>query len=395
MLRREFDIASFIAQLLAGTMSEEEHALLEAWMEEDIAHRQLVERLSSPGSLARRNERAERYRKWERWGDVEKRIGDRRFVWVRRGMVYAALFVIALVTSYWVFFWPEQQDEKVEQTGLIHPGEAKAVLVLADGTSVALETCSSFVLRESDGTVICKDSSVLSYRGKREGKTPEGEVLHNTIKTPLGGEYFLVLSDGSRVHLNAMSSLRFPVRFTRERREVELTGEAYFEVEKDDIPFVVMAGETSTEVLGTEFNVSAYPEDEEIKTTLVRGSVRFTAASREESYLLKPSEQVRFNKLSGEARVKEVDVADFIAWKEGLFRFKDWRLEEIMEQLARWYDMKVEFQDETLKGIRFGCCFNRYREITPILELLEKTCKVRVSMEGNIVVLEAANAKTK
>lgn len=395
MLRREFDIASFIAKSLAGTMSEEERALLEAWKEEDIAHRRLFERLSSPENLARRNEHAERYRKLQRWEDLEKRIDNRRFVTVRRVTTYAALLIILFVASYFVFRLSEGSNEEVGQARLIRPGEAKAVLVLADGQHVTLETRSSFTLQESDGTVICKDSSVLDYRGKNERETTGEEVIYNTIKTPLGGEYFLVLSDGSRVHLNAMSSLRFPVRFMRERREVELTGEAYFEVEKDNRLFVVTTGETSTEVLGTKFNVSAYPEDEEVKTTLIRGSVRFTAKVRGKSFLLKPSEQVSFNKLSGEAKVEEVDVADFIAWKEGLFRFKDWRLEEIMEQLARWYDMKVEFREEALKDIRFGCCFNRYRDITPVLELLEETCKVRVKVEGNTVVLEKANTKTK
>ena len=210
-----------------------------------------------------------------------------------------------------------------------------------------------------------------------------GEPVYNKVEIPRGGEYALVLSDGTKVHLNSMSSLRFPVAFTTGKREVELQGEAYFEVSKTGQPFIVNANGMQVEVLGTTFNISAYP-DEEYQTTLVNGSVK-VSAEKGESLILKPSQQATIALGSNSIQVRTVDTSFYTSWVKGKINFKDQRLEDIMKTLSRWYDMNVVYENEKLKNIRFGCNLNRYEEITPFVKLLEKTEEVHVKIEGNTI----------
>lgn len=207
--------------------------------------------------------------------------------------------------------------------------------------------------------------------------------VYNKVEIPRGGEYALVLSDGTKVHLNSMSSLRFPVAFTADKREVELQGEAYFEVSKTGQPFIVNVNGMQVEVLGTTFNISAYP-NEEYQTTLVTGSVR-VSAEKGESLVLKPSQQATIVSGGNSIQVRTVDTSFYTSWVKGKINFKDQRLEDIMKILSRWYDMNVVYENEGLKNIRFGCNLNRYEEITPFVKLLEQTEEVHVKIEGNTI----------
>ncbi len=268
---------------------------------------------------------------------------------------------------------------------VVEPGGAKALLTLADGSVVDLEQAKAFCMREKDGTRLEKDSAFLSYE-PAAGDSVAAVPVYNTMSTPRGGEYALKLGDGSIVYLNAMSELRFPVNFVGNIREVELSGEAYFEVKEDALrPFVIRTGDLRIRVLGTEFNVRAYGGEKMVSTTLVEGRVELSAR-RGTPVVLHPGEQGGFSREAGDIEVKKVNVASCIAWKNGMFDIRDCELEEIMEYLSRWYDIHVFYRQESLKKIRFGCYITRYSDIRPILELLEKTGKIRAQLNGNTVV---------
>ena len=225
------------------------------------------------------------------------------------------------------------------------------------------------------------DSTALNYQ-QAPARTSE-KLAYNKVNVPRGGEYQLTLSDGSKVQLNSMSSIRFPVQFAQDCRLVELEGEAYFEVSKTGQPFIVQTKGMKIEVLGTTFNISAYA-NEEYQTTLVSGSVKVQTENGS-NRILKPSEQACITPGSNQINVRNVDTAFYTSWIHGKINFKDQRLDGIMKTLARWYDMDVVYENEATKELRFGCYVNRYNEITPLVKLLEQTGRVTVTVEGKTI----------
>ena len=209
------------------------------------------------------------------------------------------------------------------------------------------------------------------------------EVM-NTVTVPQGQRVHLTLSDGTKVWLNAKTKMEYPQSFkVSDQRIVKVDGEAYFEVSKTGQPFIVNVNGMQVEVLGTTFNISAYP-NEEYQTTLVNGSVR-VSAEKGESLILKPSQQATIVSGGNSIQLRTVDTSFYTSWVKGKINFKDQRLEDIMKTLSRWYDMNVVYENEKLKNIRFGCNLNRYEEITPFVKLLEKTEEVYVKIEGNTI----------
>lgn len=262
----------------------------------------------------------------------------------------------------------------------IKPGSNKASLQLADGSVIMLDSVANGALTNHNTVKVIKLDGKLTYSGKTE---KPNELSYNTVTTPRGGKYQLELSDGSIVWLNAASSLRFPISFTGNERKVEVTGEAYFQVSKNaQKPFkVVVPGKGEIEVLGTQFNVNSYTDEEAVNTTLVEGKVKFSAVNGE-SKNLKPGQQVSMNnKLS----VKEVDLDEVIAWKTGWFNFNRSEITVIMRQISRWYDVDVVFEDEPLNKT-FSGVVNRNNNLTDVLKVMEKV-GVRFKIEGKKIVV--------
>lgn len=386
MIKQDFHIATIIARHLSGEITPGEVAQLEAWRKEDIAHETLFQKLCNEEYLRQHTEKAAAFNIAVGWDEVEKRIKKHND---RRRMLKIFRYAAAILLP--VFFAgislkytssPSTSTHTVQIAQSILPGEAKAILTLDNGETVCLDKATADVLQKIGGTTIQVDSTTLNYQLAQNA--PSGaEPIYNKVEIPRGGEYALVLSDGTKVHLNSMSSLRFPVTFDAGKREVDLQGEAYFEVSKTGQPFIVNTNGMQVEVLGTTFNISAYP-DEEYQTTLVNGSVK-VCAGKGESLILKPSQQATIVSGSNSIQVRTVDTSFYTSWVKGKINFKDQRLEDIMKTLSRWYDMNVVYENERLKDIRFGCNLNRYEEITPFVQLLEKTEEVHVTIEGNTI----------
>lgn len=277
-----------------------------------------------------------------------------------------------------------QQPSRQPLVADVLPGGNKAVLTLGDGRTITLDSSGNGVLAQQGNMKIIKQANgELAYEQAGQG---QAEVLFNTMRTPRGGEYRLTLPDGSRVWLNAASSITYPTAFTGESREVSITGEAYFEVAKQaGKPFRVKAGAMNVEVLGTHFNINAYTEEKTVKTTLLEGAVKIAAAGKET--LLKPGQQAGLQG-NGSLQVKsDVNLDEVVAWKNGLFQFNDADMPAVMRQLENWYDVKVIYEGKVPER-SFGGAMQRSLPLTGVLKILEEN-DVKFRLEGrNLIVMK-------
>lgn len=297
----------------------------------------------------------------------------------------AAVALLFVFTGYW-FLGEKTRTSPVEvvQTE-IKPVQSRAILVLSSGEKVDLEK-SHEEIRERDGSVVKVDSS-LGIRYDLLDQEEKTELLYHKIVVPRGGEYFLTLGDGTEVWLDADSELEYPVCFAGDRREVRLKGEAYFKVVKEEgKPFIVQVGTYTVQVYGTEFNVNAY-DPRQIETVLVRGSVGFKANPSMPERMLKPNELAITNVESGESEIRTIDILPYVAWKNKDIVFVNECLESIMENVSRWYDVQVFFQNEELKDLRFDCNMQRYASIEDLFFFMEKTSNARFTINGRTVVI--------
>jgi ferric-dicitrate binding protein FerR (iron transport regulator) len=284
--------------------------------------------------------------------------------WIR---VAAAviIFIVLSVGGYFIFNDPQpkqiaetEKEQPYNNKNDIAPGGNKAVLTLANGTQIVLDSVANGALTQQGNTKIIKlDNGQLAYNPLTHSSTSlhsspslrTDEVLYNTISTPKGGQYQIVLADGSKVWLNAASSLRFPASFSGKERRVELTGEGYFEVAKNaNKPFRVSVKDMQVEVLGTHFNVNAYSDEGSIKTTLLEGSVKIKnempAKSGSSSILLARGEQADLTKDHNFKINFDANLEEVVAWKNGNFEFNDTPIADIMRQVSRWYDVQIDYR---------------------------------------------------
>ena len=250
------------------------------------------------------------------------------------------------------------------------PGNNKAILTLADGSTIVLESVAKGTVgQQGDSKIVKQAEGQIVYEPLHKNTTG---VLLNSITTPRGGHYGVTLSDGSKVWLNAASSIRFPAAFSGSERRVTLTGEAYFEVVKNTaMPFnVAIDGKGEVKVLGTHFNVNAYPDEPTISTTLLEGSVKLTGLSKEDSQTLKPGEQARLHRNGQISIDKNADIEQAMAWKNGAFNFNNADLEVVFRELSRWYDVAVKFEGP-IQARQFSGEIQRDLKLSQVLKLLE------------------------
>ena len=383
MINQHFYIARLIARYLSDEIEEEEQAELTRWRNESPENERLFREICKEENIKHNMQKRQTFHTEDGWEGVQRKIQRHQF---RHRILnickYAAIFIFPVVIATVAIYKSGNEPQPLSQVAKqIVPGGKKAVLILDNGEAIDLKSTSGVELKEKDGTVIQVDSTALNYQ-QAPARTSE-KLAYNKVNVPRGGEYQLTLSDGSKVQLNSMSSIRFPVQFAQDCRLVELEGEAYFEVSKTGQPFIVQTKGMKIEVLGTTFNISAYA-NEEYQTTLVSGSVKVQTENGS-NRILKPSEQACITPGSNQINVRNVDTAFYTSWIHGKINFKDQRLDDIMKTLARWYDMDVVYENEATKELRFGCYVNRYNEITPLVKLLEQTGRVTVTVEGKTI----------
>jgi len=264
------------------------------------------------------------------------------------------------------------------------PGGNKAILTLADGSNIVLDSAHNGALTQQGNSKVIKlNSGQLAYQSGAGGPVPTG-VQYNTIATPRGGQYQVVLPDGTKVWLNAASSLKFPAAFTGKQRRVELTGEAYFEVAKNpSLPFIVHSAGSDVEVLGTSFNVNAYDDEETIRTTLLEGSINVSGGAGHT--LLKPGQQAQLDRKGNLHLVSDANTEEAIAWKNGYFQFDEAGIRVVMRQLSRWYDVEVSYEGPVTER-QFGGEMPRGVNLSEVLHILEES-NVHFRIEGKKLIV--------
>jgi ferric-dicitrate binding protein FerR (iron transport regulator) len=267
-------------------------------------------------------------------------------------------------------------NNEIKKSTDVVPGGNKAILILGDGSSVVLDAVSNGTIATEKNIQIrkLKDGQIdYSLSGKQDA------VTYNTLSIPRGGQYSITLSDGTKVWLNSSSSLRFPTSFTTSQREVELTGEGYFEVAKNPSkPFKVHVNEMEVQVLGTHFNIMAYQDEAMTKTTLLEGSVRINKNTA--TALLKPGQQIKIRRGENTGSIEEANIEEAIAWKNGMFYFNGATIEVIMRQLQRWYDIDVVYEGAVSE--HFNGAISKNVGIAKVFKMLELTGAVHFRIQG-------------
>lgn len=314
-----FLLASWIAKSMAGELSDEELQLLDEWRMASGRNRRLYDRIVSREGWESKQKHFTAFDKVSGWQGYSKKLKktEKKAIRWRVFLRYAAVLLIPLGAAVYGVLHSGEETVSLADLNAITPGGTRAELVLPSGEVVDLVEKSGVISR-GENTVINNEGKTLSYKSTGN-QAPMDSLRYNEVIVPKGGEYQLVLSDGTLVYLNSMTRIRFPERFAGECREVEVIGEAFFEVTKDKhIPFVVKTGTYDITVLGTKFNVTAYADDDVSTTTLVEGAVAISGKSIGEIRTLHPNEQLVVNKKSGVVDVKNVDVGYYTAWKDGM-----------------------------------------------------------------------------
>jgi transmembrane sensor len=314
----------------------------------------------------------------------------------KRWLAAASVLLISAVAGYFIYTGNSQNQPiasvKKSPKNDVAPGGNKAILTLADGSTIIRDSAQNGNLAQQGSSQVFKQKDgELVYNSSRQTDPTPATILYNTISTPRGGQYQLVLPDGSKVWLNAASSLRYPTAFTGIERKVELTGEAYFEVtsitsgNRKKLPFIVAVKDMAVKVLGTDFNINAYDDEADIKTTLLKGSVDVTATSNSQTIRLTPGQQSVYN--GNMKLIKGADTEQAVAWKNGLFKFNSADLPMIMRQISRWYDVDITY-DGNVKEETFSGDMPRKQNASEVFKMLEMTKTVQFSIENKKVIIE-------
>lgn len=302
----------------------------------------------------------------------------------------AALFLVLSIGAFFVFRPALKQERISYQHNDIGIGGNRAVLTLSNGRQISLTDAVNGTIVEESGIKVTKtrDGQLLYVLNGKQSAAEQ--ISYNTITTPKGGQYQIILPDGTKVWLNAASSLVYPTAFSAVQRKVVLKGEAYFEVAKQlpkKVPFIVQTDRAKVEVLGTHFNVNAYDNEPFTKTTLLEGKVAVSYPETNHALILSPNQQAWNDKKTDLIRVITVDPEYDIAWKKGWFMFNDESIESIMRKISRWYDVEVVYEGKITAHQVFGGTVNRFENVSKVLEMLELTNAVHFKIEGRKITV--------
>lgn len=311
---------------------------------------------------------------------VSSPVSSRRNIQFSRRWIWAAAFITVITFALILFRQDKKQaiaaaPEADKATPIIiNPGTEGAILTLADGSQIVLDSLQEGKIKASSGEIIQLHKGMLEYESKQATEIP----VHNTVSTPRGRQFKLRLPDGSLVWLNAASSIKYPVIFTGNTRQVEITGEVFFEVQKDaSHPFIVTKDDISVEVTGTAFNINSYDDESSKRVTLVEGAVVVNKGTKK--LVLEPGEQAVSGTGTEITLNHNVDVNTVVAWKNGYFSFNNTYLQSLMRMIARWYDVEVEYEG-AVPDMKFGGEISRNTTLDDVLNILRES-KVRFRIE--------------
>ncbi|XOV94978.1 MAG: FecR family protein [Bacteroidota bacterium] len=383
-----FEISKLIERDLKGEITEEERAQLNKWVEESQTNKALYDKITSNDFLTSKIDIYSLFDAEKAKKSIEARLPEGKVVsmqpnvWLR----YAASILLPLLIGAGVIYYfiaGGQGPTMATIDQVIKPGQDQAILVLSDGRQVKLDDHQAETSIDQGTVTASRNENTIEYILKDEDKG-SNDLVYNELYTPRGGTYQVKLSDGTIVTLNAESSLKYPIGFTDSTRTVQLTGEAYFDVSHDGRPFIVNARDMNVRVLGTQFNVNAYQTEPGIETTLVEGKVQLE--SERENVILAPGDQGTL--LDSQFEVKQVNTKFYTSWISGKLDFNNVTLSQVMDRLARWYDFKYEFKNQSMMNYHFTATFDKNQPISEILEMLSLTTNVefKITEEKTIII---------
>lgn len=384
------EILELIEKYLKDTASREEEERLLRWYWKESS---LESEWELNNSQTENELKSKLYAKIIQYDEIDTNLNFKSRSNFSRISVPLMFVVIVIIGSYFYTSRVQKADNdkiiaSVKPNDIL-PGGSRAILTLSDGRKIELDESENGILVNQGVIKVHKNSDgIIEYTfSKQERNTkaiPDAaEPVYNTIETPVGGKYQLNLADGSKVWLNSSSTIRFPIFFSKDKREVELKGEAYFEVSKDSKrKFSVRSGIQTVEVLGTQFNINAYSDEKSIKTTLFEGEIRVIDLKTNHSKLLKPGEQ---SNVDQSIQITKIDTQTEIAWKEGYFHFKKADIETVMRQLGRWYGVTARYEGN-LPEHHFSGAISNNLTLLEVLEILEKS-NIHFRLDGKEVVV--------
>lgn len=379
-------IYDLIARKLDDGLLPMEETELSDWLAEDVKHEEVyaeIKKIRDRTKLLHRDFAPDTEH-------VLKRIKRERVrqIGFRYWWKYAALFILPLSVALvlWQGMKNEAEEEHRQFSAVSRPGGERAILKLYDGKTVMLDSTmkSSLIAHEANVRIEMDSNHLLRY-SSHDSIGMANVNKNNELIIPKGGEYQVVLADGTKVWLNSASRLIYPQSFMGKERRVVLSGEAFFDVTHDaERPFVVETSRMNVKVLGTRFNVNDYDDNEEVSTTLVNGSVEIISGDQQ-AFRLVPGEQA-YGK-ENELEKREVNVRLYTSWIDGKFLFNNTELEEIAKQISRWYDVEIFFSSESVKKVRFTGAIVKFKPLEDLVRMIESTSQVRFSVKGRTIVI--------
>ena len=386
-----FQLARIIAASLKGNANDEEQRTLREWLSVSTRNKKIYDEFKDGKRLEQKIVESQQIN-WK--NDYQHFITKRQRTRKNRRMKtiirYAAILTLPIVAAGIFLLQKNDRQTIVSISVVIKPGEHKAVLITGGGERITLSDSTLSPIQEQNGMIVNVTNNKVSYILPEDSLCTQGSPIFNTLQIPRGGEYFLTLADGTEVWLNAETEIRYPVQFTGDKRVVYLDGEAYFTVAPDkNKPFTVVSTHASVSVLGTQFNFRAYPDERDVQTTLVSGSVIMQSEKYKQQIKLVPGEQGVLEKNSAKLMKQEVNTYLYTAWKDGRFAFRDARLEDLFNILARWYDLSVFYQSPEAKDIRFTGDLNKTDDFKSILKIIEQNERVIFTVNQRTVFIQA------
>ncbi len=387
----EEHIVSLIIAYQERGISDEEINELSEWLDADPDHANKFAKYLALLKEGKAVSQFDQIKSDEAWTKISKSLTmpkkETKVRKLKSWLPHVAAVVVVSLVSYFVLHQVSSDFDSNKTYNFAEVstiGSKKAILTLEGGQKLKLEKNLTKVISEIDGTRINKDSTnSLTYNNSQSHKT---KLIYNRIDVPRGGEYNLILADGTRVWLNSQSSLRYPVQFMGKTRQVELTGEGYFEVAHNPKQaFIIKARDTEVKVLGTKFNVSTYDDEEFIATTLVEGSVELSSLG--EKIRLKPGFQAVIKRGDDEFQIQAVNTDLYTSWMKGVFEFRNHSLEDICHQLSRWYSVEFFFVENQYRQLRFTGAVKREKSIDFALEMIEKMANVKFAIKDDKIIV--------
>lgn len=309
-------------------------------------------------------------------------------VLVQRITIAAAVIAIVFIGYRFTFEKKQFASSEMKVSHDVSPGSEKAILKLSDGSSIVLNDAGNGILAKEGAVNISKTADdVIDYTANTA--SGDSRVYTNVLHTPRGGQYRLILPDKTLVWLNAESSITFPTAFTGRNREVQVTGEVYFEVSPDkNKPFIVSSRQDQIEVLGTHFNVNAYPDEDQTAVTLLEGSIRLNHGKNFK--LIAPGQQATFHNEEESIKLTNVDTDNVVDWKNGLFIFENAPVKEVMRQIERWYDVEVRYAGK-IPNVKFNGVINRSHNLSKLIKLLQTAGNISFEINNRTVTVKQLN----